>query len=318
MTLAAEKTLDITQSNPSQLALEQGFIWLSRGMATVSAAILLAMAAVIFQMAQPAIAQFGLGFIIQQEWDTGNLLFGAQSYIYGTLVSSFVALGLAMPIGIAVALVTSENILPVGVRSPLALLVETIASIPSVIIGFWGIMVLIPALLPLQQWLYKAFGWLPLFGTEPAGPSMLMAGIVLAVMILPTIAAISRDVLQAVPPEYRSASMALGATRWEAILTVLLPSSATGILGAVLLALGRALGETMAVTMVIGNADQLSLSLLNPANTIPALLANQFPEALEALHVGALMYLALILFALTLLVNMLAVGLTQWLNRRLA
>jgi phosphate transport system permease protein len=266
---------------------------------------------IIFQQASPAIGKFGLGFLTTQEWDPNNLIFGALTYIYGTLVSSLLAIFFAVPIGLAVAIITSEDFLPPQVRMPIVFLVELIASIPSVIIGFWGMFVLIPILQPLQVWLFQTFGWFPLFSTETSGFSMFVAAVILAVMILPTIASISRDVMQAVPRELRSASVALGATRWEMIFTVLLPASLSGIVGAVMLALGRALGETMAVTMVIGNSDQLNISLFDPGNTIPAILANQFAEAADPLHVGALMYLALILFVVTLIVNVGAVYLVQ-------
>lgn len=266
---------------------------------------------VIFKQARPAIAQFGLGFLFGQEWNPDALVFGALPYIYGTLVSSLLALLMAVPIGLAVAVVTSENFLPAKVQTPIVFLVEMIAAIPSVIIGFWGMFVLIPVLEPIQLWLYQHIGWFPLFSTETAGFSMFTAAVILAVMILPTIAAISRDVIQAVPKQLRSASMALGATRWEMILTALIPASISGIVGAVMLALGRALGETMAVTMVIGNSDRLNISLFDPGNTIPAILANQFGEAYDQVHVGALMYLALVLFVLTLIVNIGAVYLVQ-------
>jgi len=193
-------------------------------------------------------------------------------------------------------------------------LVELIASIPSVIIGLWGIFVLIPVLKPLQEWLFQNFAWFPLFNTQPLGPSMLIAGVILAIMIVPTISAISRDVLLTVPPELRSASMALGATRWETIWRVLLPAASSGIIGAIILGLGRALGETMAVAMVIGNSSIISPSLLAPGYTIPAVLANTFPEAFEKIHIGALMYLALILFVITLAVNSVAALLVQFIN----
>jgi phosphate transport system permease protein len=258
---------------------------------------------VIFQQALPAIGQFGLGFLVSRTWNSNELIFGALPYIYGSLVSAIGALLLAVPIGLAIAIITSEKFLPKSVQAPIVFLVEMIASIPSVIVGFWGMFVLIPALEPVQLWLYKHFGWVPFFSTETAGFSMFVAIVILAVMILPTIAAISRDVLLAFPAEMRSAAIGLGATRWEMILTVLLPSSLSGIVGAVMLALGRALGETMAVTMVIGNGDELNISLFDTGNTIPSMLTNQFGEAQDALHVGSLMYLALILFLLTLLVN---------------
>jgi phosphate transport system permease protein len=269
---------------------------------------------VIFQQALPAIRQFGLGFLTSQEWNPNDLVFGALPYIYGTLVSALCALALAVPIGLAIAIITSEKFLPKSIQAPIVFLVEMIASIPSVIIGFWGMFVVVPALEPVMLWLYRTLGWVPFFSTKTAGFSMFVAIVILAVMILPTIAAISRDVLQAFPSDLRNASIALGATRWEMILTVLLPSSISGIVGAVMLALGRALGETMAVTMVIGNSDRLNISLFDAGNTIPSMLANQFAEAMDSLHVGALMYLALVLFLLTLLVNVGAAYLVQLLS----
>jgi phosphate transport system permease protein len=170
--------------------------------------------------------------------------------------------------------------------------------------------------MPVQMALFNYLGWLPLFDTEPFGASMLVAGLILAVMILPTIAAISRDVLLSIPPQLRSASMALGATRWETIINILLPTASSGIIGATILALGRALGETMAVTMVIGNSNIISASLLAPGYTIPAVMANQFAEAIDELHIGALMYLALILFVITLGVNSIAVLLVERIRRQ--
>jgi len=294
--------------------IDQGFTWLVQGFAMSVVIVLGWMSWVIFRQAQPAIEKFGFGFLWTQNWDINELTFGALPYIYGTLVSSAIALIIALPIGLAVAVVTSERFLPPWIRSPIAFVVELIAAIPSVIIGLWGIFVLIPFLQPVQQWLFQHLSWIPIFNSEPAGPSMLIAGIILAIMILPTIAAISREVLIAIPKELRTASASLGATQWETIFRVLLPSATSGILGAAMLGLGRALGETMAVTMVIGNSDQISTSLLNPGNTIPALLANQFAEASDGLHIGALMYLALILFALTLIVNMLAIVLVKFLK----
>jgi phosphate transport system permease protein len=294
--------------------VDQGFTWLVQGFAMSVVIVLGWMSWVIFRQAQPAIEKFGFGFLWTQNWDINELTFGALPYIYGTVVSSAIALIIALPVGLAVAVVTSESFLPPWIRSPIAFVVELIAAIPSVIVGLWGIFVLIPFLQPVQQWLFQHLSWIPIFSSEPAGPSMLIAGIILAIMILPTIAAISRDVLIAIPKELRSASASLGATQWETIFRVLLPAAISGILGAAMLGLGRALGETMAVTMVIGNSDQISTSLLNPGNTIPALLANQFAEASDGLHIGALMYLALILFALTLIVNMFAIVLVKFLK----
>lgn len=312
----AKKDLDITITGGENLWLDQGFTWLVRVFAFSSVVVLFWMSWIIFKNAQPAIQKFGLGFLWSQDWDVGELTFGALPYIYGTLLSSALALVLAVPVGLAVALITSEDFLPLGVRSSLAFVVELIAAIPSVIIGLWGIFVLIPFLEPIEQWLHQYFSWVPLFSTPPAGYGILAAGIILAIMILPTMAAISREVLLAVPKELRSGSMSLGATRWETIFGVLLPAGVSGILGAAILALGRALGETMAVTLVIGNSPVISLSLLELGYTIPAVLANEFGEALDELHIGALMYLALILFAITLLVNIAAVLMVQLLGRQ--
>ncbi|MEP0917373.1 phosphate ABC transporter permease subunit PstC [Leptolyngbya sp. DQ-M1] len=286
--------------------IDLGFTWSLRILSLSAIALLLWMGWIIFNAALPAIRQFGWGFMMRQEWDVNQLQFGAQTYLYGTIVTSAIALLFAVPIGIMVAIVTSEKFLPGWLRSTLGFLIELIASIPSVIIGLWGIFVLIPLMKPIQSALHQQLSWIPLFGTDTFGPSMLVAGTILAVMILPTIAAISRDVMLAIPQDLRTASLSLGATRWEMITTVLIPASLSGIIGAIMLALGRALGETMAVTMVIGNSDQISLSLLDAGNTIPSILANQFPEALDELHIGALMYLALMLFALTLVINMIA------------
>jgi phosphate transport system permease protein len=306
-----DENIDLTISNGDNVLLDHGFTWIVRGFAVITVAVLFLMTVVIIKEAKPAIVKFGFGFLWSQDWDVPNLVFGALPYIYGTLVTSIMALLLAMPIGLAVALITSENFLPLWVRSPLAFIVELIAAIPSVIIGLWGIFVLIPFLQPLQKWLFDTFKWIPLFSTESFGPSIFAAGIILAIMILPTMASISREVLLVVPKELRSASMALGSTRWETIFRVLLPSGLSGIVGAAMLALGRSFGETMAVTMVIGNSSVISFSLLDSGNTIPAVLANEFAEAQDVLHIGALTYLALILFAVTLIVNIGAVGLVQ-------
>lgn len=314
----ARVNLDITTAGGENSWLDQGFTWLVRGLAFGTVLVLFWISWIIFKNAQPAIQKFGLGFLWSQDWNVGDLAFGALPYIYGTLVSSAIALLLAFPVGLAVALVTSEDFLPLWVRTPLAFVVELIAAIPSVIIGLWGIFVLTAFLQPIQQWLYQYFRWIPLFSTDPSGfggYGMLAAGVILAIMILPTMAAISREVLLAIPKELRSGSMSLGATRWETIFGVLLPAGVSGILGAAILALGRALGETMAVTMVIGNSPVISASLLELGYTIPAVLANEFGEALDDLHLGALMYLALILFSITLLVNIVAVLMVRFVSR---
>jgi phosphate transport system permease protein len=313
----SDENLDLTTTSIIDFWFDQVFKQLVYLFTVITVAVLFVMSWVIFHEAQPAIVQFGLGFLWGQDWDTGNQIFGALPYIYGTLVSSAIAIIFAVPVGMAVALVTSENFLPLSLRTIIAFVIELIAAIPSVIIGLWAIFVFIPVLEPLQKWLASIFKWIPLFNTEdPSGTNMLTAGIILAIMILPTMAAITREVLLAIPKELRSASMALGGTRWETIFRVLLPSGFSGIMSAVMLALGRALGETMAVTMVIGNSAQISPSLLAPAYTIPSVLANEFAEAEPGLHIGALSYLGLILFGLTLIVNIGAVLLVQWFGKK--
>jgi phosphate transport system permease protein len=306
---------DIKQAQGNAHILDRGFtalVWLC----ALSVVIILGwLSWIVFQDAKPAIETFGLSFLFNQDWHVSANKFGGLPYIYGSIVSSIISLVFAIPLGLSVAILTSENIVPHWIKTPVGFMVELIASIPSVIVGLWGIFVFIPAINPFQNWLFQHFAWIPFFNSEPFGPSMLIAGLILSVMILPTIAAISRDVLLAIPPQLRSASMALGATRWETIWKVLLPAASSGIIGAIILGLGRALGETMAVTMVIGNSNIISASLLAPGYTIPALLANQFAEAVEPLHIGALMYLALILFLITLMVNSIAILMVQLINK---
>ncbi|MBO3462271.1 phosphate ABC transporter permease subunit PstC [Aetokthonos hydrillicola Thurmond2011] len=312
-----DENLDLTVTRDGNLRLDQGFTWLTYIFAAFTVGVLFWMSWIVFHQAQPAINKFGLGFLWSQQWDTGKLVFGALPYIYGTLVSSAIAILVAIPIGLSVALVTSENFLPPSVRTIIAFIVELIAAIPSVVIGLWGIFVFIPFLVPLEKLLFDIFHWIPLFNTQdPSGFNMLTAGFILAIMILPTMAAISRDVLLAIPKELRTGSMALGSTRWETIFRVILPAGFSGIVGGAMLALGRALGETMAVTMVVGNSAQVSASLLDPAYTIPSILANEFAEAQDPLHIGALTYLGLILFALTLAVNIAALTIVQFISRK--
>jgi phosphate transport system permease protein len=285
--------------------LDRGFLWLTRFFAFAIAAVLLAIAIQVLIQSMPAIQKFGLGFITNQEWDPVKESYGALPMIYGTLVSSAIALLLAVPIGVGIAIFLSENFLPLQVRTVLVFLVELLAAIPSVVYGLWGIFVLIPILRDFGGWLFQNFGWFPLFSTDPSGPGMLPAGVILTIMILPIITAISRDSLASLPPDLRQASIGLGATRWETIFRVLIPAAFSGIVGAIMLALGRAMGETMAVTMLIGNANTVNVSLLAPGNTIASLLANQFAEA-SGIQVAALMYAGLILFVLTFVVNIFA------------
>jgi phosphate transport system permease protein len=292
--------------------IDTGFVWLTAIFAIGVAFLLAAIAVRVGSDASPAIQKFGLGFLVTSRWSVNEAIFGALTQIYGTIVTSLIALLIAVPIGIGVAIFLNEDFLPPRIKQPIVFLVELLAAIPSVVYGLWGIFVLIPILRPFGIWLNSTFGWIPIFSTAPAGPGIYAAGIVLSIMILPIIAAISRDALAAVPSELRQASYGLGATRWETIFQILLPAAFSGIVGGIMLALGRAMGETMAVTMVIGNVDTIrSVSILSQGSTVASLLANQFAEA-SGLQVGALMYAALVLFGLTLVVNVLA----EWVVRR--
>jgi phosphate transport system permease protein len=300
--------------SPSDLA-DRLFRYLMYAASGISVGVLLLMGWTIIQRSIPALKQFGLGFLFGKEWNVQDLIFGALPVMYGTIGSSAIALLIAIPVGLSVAILTSEDLLPQQLRSIVAFVIELIAAIPSVVFGLWGFFTLVPLLRPLQEFLHAKFGWVPLFSTEPSGFGLFTAGTLLAIMILPTMAAVSREVLLVVPSYLRTGSMALGATRWETIFRVVLPTAFSGIIGAVMLALGRALGETMAVTMVIGNSATIGPSLFEAAYSIPAILANQFGEAQEDVHLGALAYLALILFVLTLAVNIGAVGLVRLVER---
>ena len=255
--------------------------------------------------AHEAIGQFGLSFLTTSNWDPAGEQYGAFTAIYGTLITSLLALLIAVPLGVGTAIFLTESFIPLGIRQVLGVMVELLAAIPSVVLGLWAIFVMEPVLRPVLEQLHQVLGWLPWFSTEPQGPGIAPAVLILVVMILPIITAISRDSLQQVPVSLRQAAYGIGATRWGAILQVILPAGLSGITGGVMLALGRAMGETMAVTMIIGNSTSFSWSLLAPGNTISSMLANQFGEA-DGLQVSALMYAALVLMLLTLVVNLLA------------
>ncbi|BBD65084.1 phosphate ABC transporter, inner membrane subunit PstC [Nostoc commune NIES-4072] len=286
-------------------SLDRGFIWLTAIFAFGVAAALLWIGFQVAIASGPAIQKFGASFLANTTWNPVNDSYGVLPQIYGTLLSSFIGLLIAVPIGVGTAVVLSEDFLPAKVKLVLVFAVELLAAIPSVVYGVWGIFVLVPILTNLGKWLNSYFGWIPFFSTPPTGPGMLPAGVILAIMTLPIITALSRDALISIPSSLRQAAVGLGATRWETILQILIPAAFSGIVSAVMLALGRAMGETMAVTMLIGNSNNISISLLAPGNTISSLLANQFSEA-SGLQVSALMYAALVLFFLTLVVNIMA------------
>jgi len=246
---------------------------------------------------------FGLRFFVTRSWDPVVGDFGALPFIYGTLVSALLALVLAVPLAIGVAIFTTE-VCPPSVRAPISFMVELLAAIPSVIYGLWGIFILAPLLRRhVQPWLAQNFGWTGLFEGPPYGIGMLAAGVILAIMIVPIIASITREVMMAVPQQQREAVWALGATRWEMVRMGVLRNARAGIFGAVILGLGRALGETMAVTMVIGNRPEIARSLFAPGYTLASVIANEFTEATGNLYLSALVEIGLALFFVTLVVN---------------
>jgi phosphate transport system permease protein len=296
-------------ARPAGDARARGTAWADRfchGLLATLAALVLAIAALIlYETARgsgPSIAAFGLRFLVGTEWDPVAEHFGALPYLFGTVVSSALALVIALPLSIGTAVFLAE-LAPPRVGEAVAFLVELLAAIPSIVYGIWGVFVLAPWLRSaLEPWLIQHLGFLPLFQGFPFGIGMLNAGIVLAVMVSPTIISLSRQILLALPGSLREAALAMGATRAEAI-GVMLDGARPGILGAAILGLGRALGETMAVTMVIGNTNRISASLLAPGATMASVIANEFTEATGRLYLSALTEIALVLFALTVVVN---------------
>jgi phosphate transport system permease protein len=286
-----------------------------KGLVIVCAlAIMISVGLIAFELVSQSrlsMAKFGFKFLAKQIWDPVAEDFGALPFIYGTIVSSLVALCIAVPLSVGTALFLTE-LCPKQLRGILSLLVELLSAIPSVIYGLWGIFVLSPFLrLYVQPFLAKYFGWTGLFSGPKYGWGMLAAGVILAIMILPIIASITREVITAVPRVQREAALALGATKWEMLRIAVLRNARPGIFGAVILGLGRALGETMAVTMVIGNRPEIARSLFAPGHTLASVIANEFTEAVGAVYLSALVEMALILFVLTLIVNALA-GLLVW------
>lgn len=268
--------------------------------------LLILLALVIGRAAWPAVSGHASELLTGQEWDISRGRYGALPAIVGTLVSSLLALLLATPLALGAAIFTSE-MAPPWMRAPVAFLIDLLAAIPSVVYGLWGLFVLVPFLrATVMPFLMTTLGDLPLFRGPAYGPSLLAAALILAIMILPYIAAVSREVLAAVPRSQREAALALGATQWEMIRDAVLPFARSGIVGGVMLGLGRALGETMAVTMVIGNRHAIPHSLLDPAYTMAALLANEFSEASDDAHRSSLMAVAGVLLLVTLVVNVLA------------
>lgn len=289
-------------------------------MATVVGLTLLAAVAAIGYDSWPAIKTFGvLGFLTSSRWDPVSQHFGAYPFIVGTLVSSTIAMLLAVPVSFGVAVFISE-LAPGWMRQPVSAAVEMLAAVPSIVYGLWGLLVFAPAFANVEPWINDHLGAIPgigrLFQGPPMGIGMLTAGIVLAIMILPYISSIMRDVFIATPVRLKESAYAMGATTWEVARNILLPYTRTAVAGGIFLGLGRALGETMAVTFVIGNSDNLSASLLMPGATIPSVIANEFTEATSKLYISSLIYLGLVLIAITLIVQVLAVLLLGSLRRR--
>ena len=262
------------------------------------------------------VRDYGVGFLTSTTWDVGRQQFGILPHIWGTLYSSFLALLIGGFFGVVMAIFLTQDFLPPQLALLFRTVVELLAAIPSVVYGLWGLFVVVPALRPIAGWLYDKLGWVPFFGSTLSGPGLAPASIVLAIMILPTVAAISQDALRLVPYRVKEAAYGMGTTRWEAILKVMLPTAATGIFGALVLGFGRALGETMALAMLIGNSNQISLSLFSPANTLAALLALNFPEAGKR-EVEVLMYAALVLLAITLIVNVIGEAIMTLSSRKI-
>ena len=253
-----------------------------------------------------ALHKFGWHFLVSSDWDPVNEIFGALPFIFGTLVSSAIALLIAVPISIATAVYLTE-LAPLWLRQPLIMFIELLAAVPSVILGLWGIFVMVLWLgAHLDPWLQKMFGFLPLFQGPIYGIGLLAGGIIVAIMIIPIITSISREILRSVPGLQREAAYALGATRWEVTRIAVLSYAKKGLFGAVILGLGRALGETMAVTMVIGNTPQIVASLFKPGYTLASVVANEFTEATGDTYLSALFELGLVLLGVTVVVNALA------------
>lgn len=309
--MSADKSSQLTrnslekQISPARV-LDVGFWGLTLILAISAGAVLLWVIIQTAIAATPAIEKFGLGFLIGTTWNPVTNVYGVLPQIYGTLVTAFIALLIAIPLGIGVAIFLTEGFAPKWVTTPIAFAIELIVAIPSVVLGIWGIFVLIPAIRPIFTLLNTYLGWIPFFGGDSVfGNSLLIVGLVLAIMIVPIIISITRSTFEVLPSNLRNGSLALGATRWETILRVLIPAGLSGIISSVMLAMGRAMGETMVAAMLVGNANRINISWLQPGSTITGLIASQFGEAGRT-QVAALMYAGVVLMLLSLVVNILA------------
>jgi len=297
----------------SERLVDIGFKNIVFVLASMVAVILFSIFTVIYYESTESISKYGLKFLFSSAWNPVTDEYGAFTAIYGTLFTSISSLLIAIPLGIGTAIFITENIIPKYIRDLIGIMVELLAAIPSVVLGLWAVFIMEPFIRPFLNKIYEIFGFIPFFGTEPLGAGMMPAILILVVMILPIITSISKDSLNQVPSNLRQAAYGIGATRWTTIFKVIIPAAISGITGGVLLALGRAMGETMAVTMIIGNSNNFSWSVFAPSYTISSMLANQFGEA-DGSQVSSLMYAALILMVLTLMVNIFA----QWIVKKLS
>ncbi|MGV6871504.1 phosphate ABC transporter permease subunit PstC [Pseudochelatococcus sp. B33] len=301
LTSLSEKSIS---QNPSgaEYAADRGFKGLALACGIGTILLLVAVLIIIGGEATPAISKHGFSFLTSAVWAPGRGEFGILAEIWGTLYSSILALVIAGFFGVSIAIFLTQDFLPPALAQVFRTIVEMLAAIPSVVYGLWGIFVVIPAIRPLANWLHEYLSFIPFFSTSFGGPGMAPAVIVLAIMVLPTVAAISQDAFRLIPYKVKEAAYGMGTTRWEAILKVMLPTASGGIFASLVLGFGRALGETMALAMIIGNANQISLSLFSPANTLASLLASTFPEAGQ-IEREALMFAALALLFITFIVN---------------
>ncbi|MGY3252996.1 phosphate transport system permease protein [Thermostichus sp. MS-CIW-19] len=298
--------VDIEKKASLSRAVDVGFVRLTLALAGFAGIILIWVILQTTEAALPAIQQFGLGFLVTARWNPVENIYGVLPQIYGSLVTSLVALIFAIPLGIGTAIFLTEGFAPKWVTEPIGFAVELIVATPSVVLGLWGIFVLIPAVRPIFRAINQTLGWIPfLGGPAPRGPSLLIVAMVLGIMISPIIISITRSTLESLPRSLKEGALALGATRWETLLTVMIPAGLSGIVSSIMLALGRALGETMVAAMLSGNANRINISLMQPGSTITGLIASQFGEA-GRLQVSALMYAGVVLMVLTLLVNIVA------------
>jgi len=305
--IKARLTAPLGERSGRARAADPAFKWLLTGLAALILVLIAFFFFFLAGKAEPAFSKFGvLGFIFDNDWNVSKSIYGALPLLVGTLITSVLALVIGVPVAVATALFVTE-MCPARFKSPLTVLIELLAAVPSVVYGLWGIFVLVPFLKEPSQWFADTFDFLPFVGGTVAGPNYFIAGLILAIMILPIVSAISREVMATVPTDHKEAALALGATRWEMIKTAVLPYSRRGITGAAMLGLGRAIGETIAVVLVIGNSPTIGKQIFDQGYSLAAVIANEFGEAAnDPLHSSALIAAGLVLFVLTLVVNALA------------